>query len=67
MPIFQSIPVLNGLKQIFVLAMMFFSCKVLNVNSLKYVPMNNQECKVRPKILTVMSLYFILKGTIMQI
>ena len=67
MPSFQSIPMLDGLKQIFDSVMMLFSCKVLNVNSLKYVPMNNQECKVRPKILTVMSLYFILKGTIMQI
>ena len=30
--------------------MTFFSCNVLNVNSLKYVSMNNQECKIRPEI-----------------
>ena len=30
-------------KQMFVSAMMIFSCNVLNVNSLKFVSMNNQE------------------------
>ena len=34
---------------IFVSAMMFFSCNVSNVNPLKYVSMNNQECKIRPE------------------
>ena len=32
-------------KQIFVSAMMLFSCIALNVNSFT---MNNQECKIRP-------------------
>ena len=31
--------------QIFVSAMVFFSCNVLNINALKCVSMNNQECK----------------------
>ena len=32
-------------KQIYVSAMMFFSCNLSNVNSLKCVSMKNQECK----------------------
>ena len=36
-----------------VVAMTFFSCNVLNVNSLKFVSMNNQECKIRIKILDI--------------
>ena len=43
------------LKQIFVSAMMFFGCNLSNVNSLKCVSMNNQECKVRPEIVNVNS------------
>ena len=35
-------------KQIFISAMMFFGCNLSNVNSLKCVSMNNQECKIRP-------------------
>ena len=35
--------------------MMFFSWNVLNVNSLKCVSMNNQDCKIRPKIINVNS------------
>ena len=42
-------------KKVFVVAMTFFSCTLLNVNSLKYVSMNNQECKIRPEILNVNS------------
>ena len=42
-------------KQIFVLAMVFFSCSVLNINALKCVSMNNQECKVRPEMINVNS------------
>ena len=42
-------------KQIFISAMMFFGCNLSNVNSLKYVSMNNQECKVRPEIVNVNS------------
>ena len=33
--------------------MTYFSCNVLNVNSLKCVSMSNQECKIRPKIINV--------------
>ena len=33
--------------------MPFFSCNALNAIPLKCVPMNNQECKVRPKILNI--------------
>ena len=40
-------------KKIFVSAMMFFSCNVLNVNSLECVSMSNQECKARPEIINV--------------
>ena len=41
-------------KQIFV-SEMFFSCNLSNVNSLKCVSMNNQECKVRPEIININS------------
>ena len=34
-------------KCFFFTAMTFFSCNVLNVNSLECVSMNNQECKTR--------------------
>ena len=33
--------------------MTFFSCDVLNVNSLECVSMNNQECKIRPEIINL--------------
>ena len=46
---------LRFIKKIFVVAMTFFSCTVLNVNPLKSVLMNNQECKKRPKIINVNS------------
>ena len=42
-------------KQIFVSAMVFFSCNVLNVNPLQCVAMNNQECKIRPEIININS------------
>ena len=35
--------------------MMFFGCNLSSVNSLECVPMNNQECKVRPEIVNVNS------------
>ena len=38
------------IQKVFVVAMTFFSCNVLNVNSLKCVSMNNQESKSRAKI-----------------
>ena len=43
------------LRNAFFTAMKFFSCNVLNVNSLKCVSMNNQECKIRPQIINVNS------------
>ena len=36
------------IKQVFVVAMSFFSC-----NALRCVSMNNQECKVRPQIVNI--------------
>ena len=41
---------LRHIKKRFFTAITFFSSNVLNVNSLKCVSMNNQECKIRPKI-----------------
>ena len=34
-------------------AMAFFSCNVLNVNSLECVSIDNQECKIRSEIINV--------------
>ena len=33
--------------------MAFFSCNASNLNLLKYVSMDNQECKVRTKIIGI--------------
>ena len=33
--------------------MTLFICSVLNVNPLKYVSMNNQDCKIRTKIIDI--------------
>ena len=41
------------LKQTFISSMMFFSCNLPSVNSLKCVSMYNQEYKVRPQIINV--------------
>ena len=35
--------------------MTFFSCRVLKIDPLECVSMNNQECKIRPKILNINS------------
>ena len=35
--------------------MTFFSCSILNINPLKCVSMNNQECRTRPKIININS------------
>ena len=47
------------LKQIFVSAIIFFDCNVLNINPLNAVPkcvsMNNQECRMRPEIMNINS------------
>ena len=40
-------------KQTFISAMMFFSCNLPSVNSLKCISMNNRKCKVRPQIVNV--------------
>ena len=40
-------------KQIFFTAMLFFVCNISGVNSLKYVSVNNQECKIRPQIINI--------------
>ena len=42
-------------KKIFFLAMMFFGWNVSNVNPLKCVSIDNQECKIRPEIVNVNS------------
>ena len=34
---------------------MLFSCNLSNVNPLKCVSMNNQECKIRPEIVNINS------------
>ena len=41
------------IRKCFFTAMTFFSYNVLNVNSLEYVSMNNQECKIRPEIFNI--------------
>ena len=41
------------LKKCFFTAITFFSYNVLNVNSLEFVSMNNQECKIRSLITNV--------------
>ena len=33
--------------------MTFFNLDLLNVHSLEYVSMNNQECKIRPEIINL--------------
>ena len=39
----------------FVGTMSFFSCNALNAIPLKRVSMNNQECRIRPKIISINS------------
>ena len=41
------------IKKVFFVAMTFFSFNPLSVNSLKCVSMNNQECKIRAKIIDI--------------
>ena len=43
------------IKQIFVSGIMFLGCNLSCVNPLECASMNNQECKVRPKIVNVNS------------
>ena len=39
------------IKKVFVVAMIFFGFSPSNVNSLEFVSMKNQECKIRPKLI----------------
>ena len=41
------------MKRIFVSVIMLFGCNLSSVNLLEYISMNNQECKVRPKVVNV--------------
>ena len=41
------------IKKVFVVAMTFLNFNLSNVNSLKCVSMNNQECKIRSEIINV--------------
>ena len=41
------------IKKTLISAMTFFSFNVFNVNFLKCISMNNQECKIRSKIFNV--------------
>ena len=55
-------------KQILISAMMFFDYNLTSVSSLKYISMNNQECKVRSQVVNVnrkepVFLPFIIKTT----
>ena len=43
------------IKKLFVVAVKFFDCNVLNEYPLKCVSMNNQECKIRQKIINANS------------
>ena len=43
------------LKQIFVAAIIFFGCSLSSVYILECVSINNQKCKIRPKIVNVNS------------
>ena len=43
------------IKKVFIVAISLFSCNQLNVNSLECASMNNQECKIRSKIIDVNS------------
>ena len=41
------------IEKCFFTAMTYFSCIVLNVNSLECVSMNNQDCKIRLEIINL--------------
>ena len=43
------------IKKVFVVAMTTFNSNVLNVNPLKCVSINNQECKIRPQMININS------------
>ena len=50
--------ILSFVKSVFFLGLTVLSSSI--TSALKCVSMNNQECKVRPKMLVVITLYFIL-------
>ena len=52
---FYNCKILRFVKQIFISAMMFFSCNLSNVNSLKCVSIKNRECKIRSAIVNINS------------
>ena len=41
------------IKKVFVVAMTFFGCNVLNINPLKCVSMNNKKYETRPQIINI--------------
>ena len=41
------------IKKVFFVTMTFFSFNPLSVNSLEYVSINNQECKIRTKMIDI--------------
>ena len=43
------------IKKVFLSAMMFFGCNVLNVNPLKCVSINNQEFRAKPEVMNINS------------
>ena len=43
------------IKKCFFTTMMSFGCNLSNVDLLRYISMNNQECKVRPQIVNLNS------------
>ena len=44
---------LGIIKKVFFVTMTFFSFNPLSVNSLEYVSINNQECKIRTKMIDI--------------
>ena len=50
-----DIKMFGFVKRIFLSAMMFFGCNLLSVNPLECISINNQECKVRRKIININS------------
>ena len=43
------------IKKVFVVAMSVFSCNALKAIPLKYVSINNQECRTRPEVMNINS------------
>ena len=41
------------IKKVYFVTMTFFSFNPLNVNSLEYVSINNQDCKIRTKMIDI--------------